>query len=332
MFQANRSLQIQLLAIKGRIKRSPLLPSIALKLWWQGKRALNTLRNARGQYPLNPSQDAQYYALSTANLTSSISTTLTGPHDIGHSCIASELDYTAPEFKRVFMEMIEPVGAMERKSWEFVMATLGLQKWGALGPDKKGLGIGSGCEKPLFYYARQSEMVVGTDLYLNNDSAWQHTAHSDILANPNKYAPFSYPKEKLELQHMNAMDLKFGNNHFDYIFSFSAIEHFGSRSNIEKTMQEIERVLKPGGIAAITTEFILNKDASHEEYFNLEELQRHMLDSHKMELLGPLDLRLSKQDIDHILDFDGNMNQPISIIFKCGSIIFTPLLLFFRKK
>lgn len=331
MIRVNRSLQISLMHLKGRIKRHPMCSSYIIKSWWMLKRLRYKILHTIGHYPLSAASDSGYYKLQPSELADPITANLVEPHSIGVSCIASELDFHLPKFKETFMEMIEPVGKMDRKSWEFVMAAIGLKQLGALGSDKKGLGVGSGCEKPLYYFAKYTGEVIGTDLYLNNDLNWQHTAHSDVLANPSKYAPFNYPKKNLKLIHMNAMDLKFDNNTFDYAFSISSIEHFGSRENIQKTMQEIERVLKPGAVAAISTEFILGKDVTHPEFFNHEDLQKHMIKSHNMDLIGPIDFRLSNQDLSHVLDFDQDMNKPVSIIFKSGSLIFTPLLLFFRK-
>lgn len=332
MLHISRELQIQLMHLKGRVKRHPLCPSFIIKTWWNLKHTTNIVRSAFGQYPTSDKSEVGYYSLPTNELASGVTADLNEPHGIGVSCLASELDFFIPEFKETFIEMIEPVGKMHRKSWEFVMATLGLKKLGAFGPTKRGLGIGSGCEKPLYHFAKYSGEVIGTDLYLNDAVDWQHTSHSGILANPSKYAPFNYPKDNLKLMHMNAMDLQFEPDSFDYVFSISSIEHFGSRDNIQKSMQEIERVLKPGGIAAISTEYILNRDGNHHEFFTFDELQTHMIKSHNMELIGPLDLRLSKQDLRHMLDFEVNMNKPISIIFKTGPLIFTPLLLFFRKR
>jgi ubiquinone/menaquinone biosynthesis C-methylase UbiE len=59
---------------------------------------------------------------------------------------------------------------------------------------------------------------------------------------------------------MDGTKLEFPSNTFDIAFSFSSIEHFGgeNHSGALKGLKEIERVLKPGGIAVITTEYIIN--------------------------------------------------------------------------
>src|SRR5215217_4521180 len=73
-----------------------------------------------------------------------------------------------------------------------------------------------------------------------------------------KYAPYPYKENALTAMRMDGTKLEFDNDLFDVAFSFSSIEHFGGErhSGALKSMKEIERVLKPGGIAIIATEYI----------------------------------------------------------------------------
>lgn len=59
---------------------------------------------------------------------------------------------------------------------------------------------------------------------------------------------------------MNGTQLEFPSDSFDVVFSFSSIEHFAGEnySGPLKSLKEMERVLKPGGIAVVTTEYIIN--------------------------------------------------------------------------
>ena len=68
---------------------------------------------------------------------------------------------------------------------------------------------------------------------------------------------------------MDGTKLAFRDETFDIAYSFSSIEHFGgkSHSGALACMRETERVLKPGGLAVIATEYILN-DKKHYEFFN----------------------------------------------------------------
>ncbi len=50
-------------------------------------------------------------------------------------------------------------------------------------------------------------------------------------------------------------------------------------------MREIERVLKPAGIAIITTEYILN-DKEHPEFFNKKTIYSDLIDSRQTKTGG----------------------------------------------
>ena len=86
---------------------------------------------------------------------------------------------------------------------------------------------------------------------------------------------------------MDARKLEFEDNSFDIVFSLSSIEHFGGHSGSQKSMEEIARVLKPGGITAIVTECILN-EKGHPEYFTPLELETFLIKPSGLELVEPI--------------------------------------------
>jgi SAM-dependent methyltransferase len=99
--------------------------------------------------------------------------------------------------------------------------------------------------------------VWGIDLYEGEYFGGEDEA--DIPLSAKKYAPFPYPEDKLRLVKMDALNMEFDDNFFDFVFSSSSIEHFGSEEKILKSLKEMYRVLKPGGAALLTTELRLNK-------------------------------------------------------------------------
>jgi hypothetical protein len=59
---------------------------------------------------------------------------------------------------------------IHRKDWEYALCIEGLEKLGVVHPKARGLAVGAGYERPLFYFANKIEKMVATDLYENPDN------------------------------------------------------------------------------------------------------------------------------------------------------------------
>jgi len=147
-----------------------------------------------------------------------------------------------------------PTGAEARKDWEVAMAVRSLRHFGALSRDAVVLGVGAGTEDTIFYLTRHVGQVFATDRYLGAES-WSPLAPVAMLAEPAVLAPFEFDPQRLVVQHMDARALRYPDETFDGIFSSGSIEHFGQFDDIANAAFEMGRVLKPGGILALSTEF-----------------------------------------------------------------------------
>lgn len=218
---------------------------------------------------------------------------------------------------------------IHRKSWEYAMCIYGLDKLGVVKTDSTAIAVGAGHERFLFYFANRIKKMVATDLYNNQDPE----ADPAMLQNPEKFTPFPYRKDHLEVYQMSGTDLKFGDNSFDFAFTLSAIEHFGSRKNIKKAMTELFRVLKPGGVLCLTTEIILNK-SHHPEFFTVDELKEYILESTAFKLVGgDIDFRISRSLVLNPIDLDVEKDLQVSphIVLKQGKVLWTSIVLFMQK-
>ena len=131
---------------------------------------------------------------------------------------------------------------------------------GVLRDDARVLGVGAGHEATIYWLTRSVGQVIATDLYAADDD-WSETDSSgDMLTDPGKFWDGPWDPDRLEVRDMNALDLDFPDDHFDAVFSSSSIEHFGAFPQIRQSIEEIYRVLKPGGVAALATEFRLRGD------------------------------------------------------------------------
>ncbi len=234
-------------------------------------------------------------------------------------------------------------GFIHRKDWEWAHGLRALKKFKKLNDNCTAIGIGAGREEVLFYLANILKHVYATDLY--DGKEWDNFAPFDFPENPKKYAPFPYREDALTVLRMDGKALKFPSETFDIAFSFSSIEHFGGENHAGalKSMQEVERVLKPGGIAIITTEYIIN-DKDHPEFFNRNTLSHDLIDKlHSLKLVEPLDLRITTKTLDTVIDYpdavywdtsDDNefkRNHPL-VLVKVGNILVTSVMLIFTKQ
>ncbi len=220
-----------------------------------------------------------------------------------------------------------------KRSWEWALAIVAMRRCGKLNNNSKAIGIASSKEPLIFYLANNVNHVYATDLY---DSTKDRHTPSDFPENPKKYAPFPYKEDALTVLRMDATNLEFPSESFDIAFSISSIEHFGGKnhSGALRCLKEIERVLKTGGIAVITTEYILN-DKEHPEFFNRRTIYDDLINKlQKLQLVEPLDLRITTRTLDTAMgmyDDTADITHP-HILIRYGDILFTSVMLVFQKQ
>lgn len=232
---------------------------------------------------------------------------------------------------RIIFSMNEET--FHRKIWEFTQIIYVLEKLGYLFPENSGLAIGAGREQILYYLAYKIKKMVAVDLYQGNYLGGED--EPDIPDVPEKYAPFLYPRENLVFKRMNALELQFADNSFDFVFSASSIEHFGDPRQIEKSISEMYRVLRPGGACTITTEIQLNRLAGRvpntrlftvAEILDLFKRNRFLLSENKM------DLRIEDHYLHNWVKLPQEVFKSPHVILRFLNSVFTSLALTFKKE
>jgi SAM-dependent methyltransferase len=185
---------------------------------------------------------------------------------LGHCKVCEVEDFADPELRElirdIFPSDIEyfgepdfPTGLEYRKHWEVAMTVRAFHAFGALREDARVLGVGAGHEATIYWLTRHVGRVVATDLYRQQDMWSETDSGADMLTDPGRYWDGEWSPERLEVMDMSGLDLKFPDESFDAIFSSSSIEHFGDFKDVRRSVEEMYRVVRPGGVVALATEF-----------------------------------------------------------------------------
>ncbi len=183
----------------------------------------------------------------------------------------------------------------DSQQWQHNHILYALRKTNLIRPDAVGLSIACGHEKMLYYLTHHIGMVHGCDIY-DGQSGFQD---EDMQNDPDKFAPFEYCREKLKISQGDVTrSLPYDDSTFDFAWSVSAIEHFGSDASKKAAVKNISRVLKPGGMGIFSTEFII----SHEKYRGQLILHKMTFDKQYFTHRDILDLIASDDSIELVED------------------------------
>ena len=219
---------------------------------------------------------------------------------------------------------------LHRKEWEFAQGVYGLRKLRCLSPDAAALGLGAGTEPIVFFLAGRLRRVVATDLYAGDFS--EHEADPRMLRDPEAFAPFSYHRDRLEVRRMDATAIDYAPESFDLVFSFSSFEHFGSRREQRACLAAMHRVLRPGGVAVLTTEVILNAWGRHGDYFRRAELLDALIPDAGFRLAGgDFQFATSRATLEGLVRLPHEIDRRPHLVLRRWRTYFTSAALFLEK-
>jgi len=242
--------------------------------------------------------------------------------------ICQAADLNNHEWRGVLSELKMSLNEADfhRKAWEHVQIILSAKRTKLLTPGSVCLAVGAGRENLLYYLTYKVKKVWGIDLYEGEFFGGEDEA--DIPLSAKKYAPFPYPEEKLTLLRMDALNLEFDDSTFDFIFSSSSIEHFGSEKEILRSLKEIYRVLKPGGAAFLTTELRLNRLGSsikHIKVLPFHELISLFKEAGFCIKDDGFDLRVEKEYLDDWIKLPDDVFRRPHVILRYFNTVLTSI-------
>lgn len=209
------------------------------------------------------------------------------------------------------MADFEAFGARYRKEWEIQMALKTLRELGATGPDALIIGIGAGRERTIFELANadDAKMVYATDIYYT-PGVWKDWHGTEFLKWPANFSPpgVNFETRRITAEHADMRYLPYEDEMFDAFFSSGSIEHVGKAGiadypAIEQAAREMGRVLKPGGIGSLSTEWLIDGNGwgwGHVRLFTEELLMKHIVEPSGLELVDEPDFEFDG-DLDHFV-------------------------------
>ena len=256
------------------------------------------------------------------------------PRDTQLCELANPAKWDNPEWMTLLrdLKVISPDKAsMHRKGYEFTQLVYGLGRLGRLRQDADVLSVGAGHEAVLYWLANHVGAVIGTDMY--EEGRWSSVGIREgdarVIARPQDYAPFPYREDRLIFLKMDGRHLGFRSDTFDIAYSLSSIEHFGGLTGAQAAVDEMVRVLKPGGILVLATEYML-AGTPHEEVFQPAEV--HALISRPgLRLVQPIDEQVYRRYEYPVVDLYRNRFQAPHMVVRMGETVFTTVMMFLEK-
>lgn len=261
-------------------------------------------------------------------------------------CELDDFDALASDLRALFPAQAAasedwPHGAEHRKHWEIAQVMRGILDHTPKRRRKRVLGVGAGSEPTIFLLTESFDEVHATDLYAGG--GWRNVAPDTMLTHPEHYSGGVGDVSKLTVQHMDARDLRYADESVDAVFCTSSIEHFGDWPDMMQAAREMGRVLKPGGVAVIVTEYDLNGTAgafNHNGYaFNEAMLHEVIVAPSGCALVQPLNLEVSQvtrktaQTLGEAIsrDMTGRPPKYPHILLEGAGYLFTSVSLVLQK-
>ena len=256
------------------------------------------------------------------------------PRDVQLCELANPAKWDNPEWLAILKSLAAaPIdkAQMHRKAYELTQTIFGLQRLGRLDDTARILSVGAGHEPILYWLANRAGKVVAADLY---EGEWQQKfsreGDPEVLGDPGIFAPFPYRRDRLAFLRMDGSRLGLRDASFDVVYSLSSIEHFGGVDGARRSVAEMARVLRPGGILALATEWCV-RGAAGGEIFSPEQVRR-IIDHPSLGLVQPIDDRVWDRYETPPVDLRVDRFQSPHMLLKHDDAIFTSVFVFLEKR
>ena len=254
------------------------------------------------------------------------------PRDTQLCELANPAKWDNPEW----IDLLRSIGldgekqSMHRKAYEFAQLAYGMKRLGFLRENARVVSVGAGHEAILYWLANHVGQVIATDMY---EGVWQSVQSREgdagVIKAPRDYAPFPYHEDRLVFLQMNALSLGLQAGAVDVAYSLSSIEHFGGVDGAIGAIDEMARVVRPGGLVAFATEYVID-GPPHEETFTPSQFDQ-LLDRPGLTLVAPFDRSVYSRYEYSAVDLYGNPHQTPHMVVRFDDTVFTTAMAFLKK-
>jgi hypothetical protein len=119
-----------------------------------------------------------------------------------------------------------------RRHWGTAMSLRALAEFGVLGGEAEILAIGPGCDEAVRWLSTRVKRVFATEPLPDSEQPW----------NP----------RRVVVQEMRPSDLRYEDGSMDALICPAAFERLGTLNEAARVAREMHRVVKPGGVTAVT--------------------------------------------------------------------------------
>ncbi len=261
---------------------------------------------------------------------------------LGYCKLCEFEDFADPSLRRYKSQLVpeHERERVHRKYWEIAQSARALVELGGVHPGAEVLGVGAGTETTTFWLTNHARRVFATDRYLE-PAGWEVDAPRSMMLTPGQHAVGAWNPRRLVVQHMDARELHYEDASFDAVYSSGSIEHFGGHSDLGRALAEVVRVLKPGGIAALSSEYRLRGPGPGMPgtlLFSADEIDELIARPYAWELVEPLDVRLSEAtlatelQIPEAVTLQETSPEVPHIVLADGELAMTSVHLVLRKQ
>lgn len=183
------------------------------------------------------------------------------------------------------------------------MALRTLEDAGKVGPGMAICGVGAGTAPVTFALAERGCLVFAADRFLELNSR-SNLAPATMLVRPRSFTGRTIDRGAVIPIHSDPRGLNLPSEYFDGVFAGTGITHLGSPGGLAAAIEEISRVLKPGGVASVTADFLLEGPNGavgfDEEHILLtpDLIEKYIVSPSGMELVDPPTYTLSRATYD----------------------------------